>query len=225
MIVGTGIDIAEVPRIRQSIERFGQRFLQRIFTASRDALLRFQGEPCGALCRALRRQGSCYEGSGHGLEPRCALARLRSVPHAWRPTDYDIPRQGWRIRCQARREKCRSIDFAHPGTGDRSGHSRELDAHHATARAKSAAPLSARLSPSNSFMPVLTSTPIPTSSSTEIPEKTLLAGLALTSFCGPVAGTGADPPVLGCAVLSLRFSRNFDRSARAWAQEECSPTC
>ena len=32
MIVGTGIDIAEVPRIRQSIERFGQRFLQRIFT-------------------------------------------------------------------------------------------------------------------------------------------------------------------------------------------------
>jgi holo-[acyl-carrier protein] synthase len=33
MIVGTGIDIAEVPRIRQSIERFGQRFLQRIYTA------------------------------------------------------------------------------------------------------------------------------------------------------------------------------------------------
>jgi holo-[acyl-carrier protein] synthase len=32
MIVGTGIDIAEVPRIRQSIERFGQRFLQRIYT-------------------------------------------------------------------------------------------------------------------------------------------------------------------------------------------------
>jgi holo-[acyl-carrier protein] synthase len=32
MIVGTGIDIAEVPRIRQSIERFGERFLGRIFT-------------------------------------------------------------------------------------------------------------------------------------------------------------------------------------------------
>ena len=32
MIVGTGIDIAEVPRIRQSIERFGQRFLERVFT-------------------------------------------------------------------------------------------------------------------------------------------------------------------------------------------------
>jgi holo-[acyl-carrier protein] synthase len=32
MIVGTGVDIAEVPRIRQTIERFGDRFLRRIFT-------------------------------------------------------------------------------------------------------------------------------------------------------------------------------------------------
>jgi holo-[acyl-carrier protein] synthase len=32
MIVGTGIDIAEVPRIRHSIERFGDRFVQRIYT-------------------------------------------------------------------------------------------------------------------------------------------------------------------------------------------------
>jgi len=33
MIVGTGIDIAEVPRIRHSIERFGDRFLRRVYTA------------------------------------------------------------------------------------------------------------------------------------------------------------------------------------------------
>lgn len=32
MIVGTGIDIAEVHRIRESIERFGDRFLHRVFT-------------------------------------------------------------------------------------------------------------------------------------------------------------------------------------------------
>lgn len=32
MIVGTGIDIAEVPRIAASIARFGERFLHRIFT-------------------------------------------------------------------------------------------------------------------------------------------------------------------------------------------------
>ncbi len=32
MILGTGVDIAEVFRIRESIERFGDRFLRRIFT-------------------------------------------------------------------------------------------------------------------------------------------------------------------------------------------------
>ncbi len=32
MIVGTGIDIAEVDRIANSIARFGRRFLERIFT-------------------------------------------------------------------------------------------------------------------------------------------------------------------------------------------------
>ena len=32
MIVGTGIDIAEVDRIAASIQRFGRRFLERVFT-------------------------------------------------------------------------------------------------------------------------------------------------------------------------------------------------
>ncbi|HYA24183.1 MAG TPA: holo-[acyl-carrier-protein] synthase [Terriglobales bacterium] len=32
MIVGSGIDIAEVPRIAQSIQRFGERFIRRVFT-------------------------------------------------------------------------------------------------------------------------------------------------------------------------------------------------
>jgi holo-[acyl-carrier protein] synthase len=32
MIVGTGVDITEVPRIRAALERFGDRFLRRVFT-------------------------------------------------------------------------------------------------------------------------------------------------------------------------------------------------
>ena len=32
MIVGIGIDLAEVSRIREAIERHGQRFIQRIYT-------------------------------------------------------------------------------------------------------------------------------------------------------------------------------------------------
>jgi holo-[acyl-carrier protein] synthase len=32
VIVGTGVDIAEVPRIQASIERYGERFIHRIYT-------------------------------------------------------------------------------------------------------------------------------------------------------------------------------------------------
>ena len=32
MIVGTGVDLAEVPRVRKAIERFGKRFIERVFT-------------------------------------------------------------------------------------------------------------------------------------------------------------------------------------------------
>ena len=32
MIVGTGVDITEVKRIQAAVERFGQRFLKRVFT-------------------------------------------------------------------------------------------------------------------------------------------------------------------------------------------------
>ncbi len=32
MIVGTGVDLCEVERIRRAAERFGRRFLERVFT-------------------------------------------------------------------------------------------------------------------------------------------------------------------------------------------------
>ena len=117
MIVGTGIDIAEVPRIRQSIERFGDRFLQRVFTARRNSLLRFQGESLRTLRRPLCRQGSRDEGVGNRVESWGALARLRSNPHARRAADYRVSRKGRRVRGQTRNEKCRAVDHAHCGTG------------------------------------------------------------------------------------------------------------
>jgi holo-[acyl-carrier protein] synthase len=32
LIIGSGIDLAEVPRIRSSVERYGDKFLQRVYT-------------------------------------------------------------------------------------------------------------------------------------------------------------------------------------------------
>ncbi|HVC46525.1 MAG TPA: holo-ACP synthase [Terracidiphilus sp.] len=37
MIVGSGIDLMEIARIQQSLDRFGQRFLDRVFTPAEQA--------------------------------------------------------------------------------------------------------------------------------------------------------------------------------------------
>jgi holo-[acyl-carrier protein] synthase len=37
MIIGSGIDLAEIERIRQSIDRYGVRFLNRIYTPAEQA--------------------------------------------------------------------------------------------------------------------------------------------------------------------------------------------
>lgn len=37
MIIGSGIDLVEIARIQQSLERYGPRFLNRVFTASEQA--------------------------------------------------------------------------------------------------------------------------------------------------------------------------------------------
>jgi holo-[acyl-carrier protein] synthase len=37
MIIGSGIDLVEIKRIQQSLERYGQRFLNRVYTAAEQA--------------------------------------------------------------------------------------------------------------------------------------------------------------------------------------------
>jgi len=37
MIVGSGIDLVEIGRIQHSLDRFGQRFLDRVYTAAEQA--------------------------------------------------------------------------------------------------------------------------------------------------------------------------------------------
>lgn len=37
MIIGTGVDLVEIERIQVSIDRYGQRFLNRVYTAAEQA--------------------------------------------------------------------------------------------------------------------------------------------------------------------------------------------
>jgi holo-[acyl-carrier protein] synthase len=45
MITGIGIDVVQNDRIRQSIERFGDRFLQRIYTEAEIEYCKKSGQP------------------------------------------------------------------------------------------------------------------------------------------------------------------------------------
>jgi len=44
MITGTGVDMTEVDRIRGAIERFGRRFIDRVFTAGEIAYVERRGK-------------------------------------------------------------------------------------------------------------------------------------------------------------------------------------
>jgi len=66
MILGTGIDLCEVARMRRLYERFGERLLERIFTSVERAELRRRRDPAqGMAVRwAAKEAGSKALGTG-----------------------------------------------------------------------------------------------------------------------------------------------------------------
>jgi holo-[acyl-carrier protein] synthase len=71
MLVGTGIDLVEIRRIEESIERFGERFLHRIFTEGEIAycLRKRQSSESFAARFAAKEAGAKALGTGiqHGI--------------------------------------------------------------------------------------------------------------------------------------------------------------
>jgi holo-[acyl-carrier protein] synthase len=81
MIVGTGIDIAEVPRLAEAIGRFGERFLKRIFT---DAEIRY----CESKANRIERYAARFAAKEAGMK---ALGTGWNHGVRWR--DIEVQRQ------------------------------------------------------------------------------------------------------------------------------------
>jgi hypothetical protein len=88
MILGTGVDIIEVDRIRGSYERFGERFVRRILSDGELAYCLANRDPAPFLAARFRREGSDLEGlwhrhwqsvglAGHGSGPEIVGRTLR----------------------------------------------------------------------------------------------------------------------------------------------------
>jgi holo-[acyl-carrier protein] synthase len=87
MIVGTGIDICEVHRIRESIERFGDRFLRRCFTAREIAYCQSKANFAERFAARFAAKEAAMKALGTGLSQGISWQHLE-VGHApgGRPT-------------------------------------------------------------------------------------------------------------------------------------------
>jgi holo-[acyl-carrier protein] synthase len=66
-IVGIGIDATDIPRLRQALDRFGERFLKRVFTEAEIAYCRRRRDPVPHLAGrfAAKEAGMKALGTGH----------------------------------------------------------------------------------------------------------------------------------------------------------------
>ncbi|MGC2497605.1 MAG: holo-ACP synthase, partial [Acidobacteriaceae bacterium] len=68
MLVGTGIDLIEVPRIAGSIERFGERFLRRIFTDGEIAYCRARAAAAESFAARFAAKEAGAKALGTGIQ-------------------------------------------------------------------------------------------------------------------------------------------------------------
>ena len=76
MLIGTGMDLCNVDRIAKSIERFGPRFLERVFTVSeRERAERLSGKArAGAYAKRWAAKEACAKALGTGFSNGVAHA-------------------------------------------------------------------------------------------------------------------------------------------------------
>lgn len=67
MILGTGIDLTEIPRIQQSLDRFGQRFLDRIYTAAEQAYCMRKRKAAESLAARFAAKEAAAKALGTGI--------------------------------------------------------------------------------------------------------------------------------------------------------------
>ena len=87
MLVGTGIDLVEVERIAHSIERFGDRFLRRVFTDDEIAYCRVRAAAAESFAARFAAKEAAAKALGTGIQHGVSWKELevRRLP-GQRPT-------------------------------------------------------------------------------------------------------------------------------------------
>lgn len=67
MILGLGTDLIDIRRIEKTINRFGERFLRRVFTASEQARAERKADPAAAYAKRYAAKEACAKALGTGF--------------------------------------------------------------------------------------------------------------------------------------------------------------
>jgi holo-[acyl-carrier protein] synthase len=67
MILGLGSDLVDIRRIEQTIERFGERFLDRIFTAAERRRCEHRADRAASYARRFAAKEACSKALGTGF--------------------------------------------------------------------------------------------------------------------------------------------------------------
>jgi holo-[acyl-carrier protein] synthase len=69
MLVGNGIDIIRISRVQQTLDRYGERFLSRVFTAAEAAYCRSRRNPAASLAARFAAKEACFKAVGGTRRP------------------------------------------------------------------------------------------------------------------------------------------------------------
>lgn len=87
MIVGTGVDIIEIERVKKAHRRFKDRFLKRIFTSAETAYCLRKSDPYPSLAGRFAAKEAAIKAFSRGFGGRWKWTALEVVRESWgKPT-------------------------------------------------------------------------------------------------------------------------------------------
>ena len=87
MIVGSGIDLAEIGRIQQSMDRYGGRFLDRVYTAAEQAYCRSKRKSAESFAARFAAKEAAAKALGTGISHGVSWLEIEVVREpSGRPT-------------------------------------------------------------------------------------------------------------------------------------------
>ena len=113
MIVGSGIDLVEIDRIQHSVERYGARFLNKVYTAAEQAYCLRKRNSAESLAARFAAKEAGAKALGTGMSRGVTWLEIEVVRQpGGRPT-LQVPRPRRGKGAQAQRAPRRAVDYPH----------------------------------------------------------------------------------------------------------------